>query len=265
MDRSSVLLIIALGLLVLAITIYIIINFWHIILSLIVFTILIIFTALKIRDILAIGKINRIRKSNVILIYSTNLYAIPIEVIENKNSNQKYQKQWIVNSIFPELNNGIVNFTNLDRDLEKVKITTSKDRDYKSFKTAQSVAYMTQEIYQRMNPRIEEAREQIEKLRRGKTLALSSRVYQAKAETFSNRIEQLQSFVEQTNILKEKYTHFIRESLIGSELSQFNLEAQPNDLEYQAKLQAEFSILNEKYEDLKNEINAYVELSKDRL
>lgn len=244
--------------------VYIIIEFWYILLSLIALAIFIVFASVITIDLLTNRKINKIQKSDVILIPSTTLYSIPIEVIKKSSTNQNTENQWIVVSVRPELNHDIVDFVPLEHNLNKVEIPTSKDAEHQSFKTAKSISYLTQEIYQRMNPKIDAAKEQIEQLRGGKTLALSSTIYQAKAEIYANKINQFKSFIEQTEILKEKYAHFIRESLIGAELSKFNLEAQSNDLEYQVKLHTEFEMLSEKYEDLKNEIDAYVDLSENK-
>jgi hypothetical protein len=250
--------------------IYILIKYWVFFLSLLVGIIALSLTITFISNRLLMRKVNKIQESDAISIPSQTLYSIPLEADKitknlplknSKHTRTNQQSTWLIKSIRPELENGVVKFIEFSHEINKVKVMSKEPQD-SNFQTIKQISPLTKEIFNKIDPQLIEFNKQKDELQRLQELVSSSEVYRSKAEIYARGAAQIQQLIGNARDLRQEYLKFIREILIGAELSRFDPESMSDVLERKVVLDSKYQVITSKYQDLKLEMEAYSELSK---
>ncbi|AFZ35349.1 hypothetical protein Sta7437_1791 [Stanieria cyanosphaera PCC 7437] len=248
-------------LLIVLFCLFILIKYWYIFVSLIAGIIGLYLATKLISYILLQQKITKIQNSDVVSIPSQTLYSIPIDIVKIPGEPKK-SVQWIVKSIRPELNDGILNFVKLEHEINKTKLIKQENPKDTNFQTIKKISSLTKEIFNKINPQITELNNKKNELKRLENLVLTSNIYQSKAQLYSRAGVQVQQLIQTTEDLKHEYSQVIREELINAELCRFDPESISHFLEEKIVLQAKYEAIRTQCQDLKNEIEAYTNLTK---
>ena len=199
----------------------------------------------------------QVKKSNLLYLTKQELYIIPLEW--TKKAKDKY---WKVKYVYPWLLNNKLSFTEGVAPINQLRLVKSASRknlklEAMKQEAMKQVAAPTQEIFPKILPQMTEFQQQIQELSRLKNLALSSNLYSEKASLFSRAIIQLENLEQDSKILRGKSLNYIREVLIGVELSGFNPDILPDPIEYHLNFQQQYNLIKEQYETIRLEVEAY--------
>ena len=198
----------------------------------------------------------QVKKSNLLYLTKQELYIIPLEW--TKKAKDKY---WKVKYVYPWLLNNKLSFTEGVAPINQLRLVKSASRKNLKLEAMKQVAAPTQEIFQKILPQMTEFQQQIQELTRLKNLALSSNLYSEKASLFSRAIVQLENLEQASKKLRGNSLDYIREILIGVELSGFNPDILPDPIEYHLNFQQQYNLIKEQYETISLEVEAYNSLS----
>ncbi|MBE9223368.1 hypothetical protein IQ215_11735 [Cyanobacterium stanieri LEGE 03274] len=270
---------------------FIVIIYWQLLLTAIILGILfyILFRYCFIAFFLS-AKLEKIKTSNLILIYDKTNYFIPLNVFDNWNKINKgffnrfpiiknkeitviindimykmiHSMKWKVEYILPEIQENDLVFHYFQCDLNEVKFINTqrqlRDLDYQSMaQVSEPIKILKLQI----EPQISEFHKQLNELDKLEKLALSSEVFAGRVEWFKRAKIQIQNLIDETKKIENQSLKFIRETLIGQKLAQFDPENLPDINNWTLTIGSHFNDIQDKYQTLKVEINTYDSLTNE--
>ncbi|MGY6530963.1 MAG: hypothetical protein ACXITR_13650 [Cyanobacterium sp.] len=264
---------------------FIVIVYWQLILTTIILGILfyILFRYCFISFFLS-PKLEKIKKSNVILISEKVSYFIPLNVFDDSSHVNKgffshfpiiknnditikinnivykliHSMQWKVEYLLPEIQENDLVFNSFQCNLNEVHFINTKhqlkDLDYQSMiQVSEPIKILKLKI----EPQINEFYKQLNELDKLEKLALSSEVFAGRVEWFKRAKIQIQNLIDETKKIENQSLKFIRETLIGQKLAQFDPENLPDINNWNLAVGNHFNDIKDKYQTLKVEINTY--------
>ncbi len=169
-------------------------------------------------------------------------------------------RKYTVTTVQPQLNgNGII-FPEFIYKPKEVDIVVESQQS--AFLTMKQVANPTKDIFIKIIPQIIELDRKISELIHLENLAASSDVYAAQSHLYLRARQQIQDLRSNAEKLHQECKKFIREVLIGEELARFNPDSIPDLASYKFMFDAQYQVINQRYQMLNDEMQAYAELRK---
>jgi hypothetical protein len=227
--------------------------------------------------LLFLPRLKKLEKSNVIFIFERKIYAVPIKVLEETQNYpvnvwqpasrhqeqgrypteiQRTGKAWVVKSVCPGLCNGELVFAEMSHRIDGVKIIDEEKSLSLDSKVTRQVSALVKELYCQLEPKLLELNQKISELERVERLARSSEVYAKQAHLYARAASQLRNLIREGQELRDECLRFIRETLIGAEISKFEPDALPDALAWKLQFQVKYRAINEQYQTLRDEVEA---------
>lgn len=246
---------------------WLIVQFWYVFVGIALIAALVLIA----KRYFLLLEVSTLKTADVIFLPKQHAYAIAIDVFQQEREivrpteqrTYKHRRQeWMVKSIRPELNGDQVEFVESIDPIEDVAIVAEEaNSNNLDLEIARQVSLPVKEIYS-LKPKLMEFDQKVEELRRKERLANSSEVYTEKAQLFARASVQVEELISAGDKLRVDCLKFIRETLIGAELAKFDPETLPDPLEWKLKFQTTGEAFSERLQMLRDEINAFSELSK---
>ena len=187
-------------------------------------------------------------------------YLIPVKVFDLGKG------EGLLRFVRPQLKDGNLDLQPKIKNLRKVEPV---DRDAPSDRRssveriiAEKLSAPVKEIYC-LEGEIQTHKVEIGKLEAKLELARKSSVYLDWAETYVQRIAERRELILLAESIHQECTNFIKEVLIGKELSEADLDFVPDLLEKKIELEQSYQTASDKYQSLKDEVEAYAQLRKE--
>ena len=207
----------------------------------------------------SLPKLSKLRdgKVDVIKIGKQENYAVPIKVFKEP------RRGWMVRSVCPILQNTTVSFVEQSHPLKEVGLVDASKPHTLAYEVSKQVSAPTKELYGELESKLDELQQKIVELERIEALARSSEIYSQQADLYARALRQLHDMVEDGYKLRKKCKAFIRETLIGAEISKLEPTALPDSLGWKIEFQEKYKAISTQYQILNDEIEALVSLRKE--
>ncbi len=200
-------------------------------------------------------KLSKLKEGSVsvIQINKGKKYAIPVEVL--KESGQG----WVVKAVRPELGHSTISFVEQTHPVRKIRLVNEQEAPT----VARQVSAPVKELYGDLEAKLAELKRKIAELERIEALVRSSEIYAPQAELYARALRQLHSMVEDGYALRQKCKTFIRETLIGAEISKLEPTTLPDVSDWKIEFQEKYKAISSQYQTLNDEVEALVSLQKE--
>jgi len=201
-------------------------------------------------------------RSVLVLDKASRKYCIPVRIFDLG------KEEGVLRFVCPQLKNGSLDLQPEIKDLRKIdfvksgKENSSGKRSRIECIVIEKLSSPVKEIY-RLESEIQSHRAEIEKLEKKLELAQGSSVYSDWAETYVQKIDERKELILLAESIHQECTSFIKEVLIGKELSEADLDLVPDLLDKKIELEQSYLQASDKYQSLKDEVEAYSQLRKE--
>lgn len=220
-------------------------------------------------------QLKELKKSSLIFIFGREMYAVPIKVLKEMRrypanvrhpasrhqdggrypiERSKTRKVWVVKSVCPELCDGELVLTEMTHRITEIKIVNEGKSPDLNSKVIRQLSAPLKELYCQLEPKLLELNQQIRELEQIERLTRSSEVYATQADLYARAASQLRDLVREGQELRRECLRFIRETLIGAEVSKFEPDTLPDALAWKLQFQTRYQAINEQYQTLRDEV-----------
>lgn len=167
--------------------------------------------------------------------------------------------------VFPKLTSeGDVQYIYSWHNIQSIHIPALEKVDTQgkvNLRVAQELAFLVKEHIQFVEPEILNLREQWHKINELLDLVATSEFYASQQGIYERALLQVENLLDKAEELQQVYVRFIREVLIGRQVTGYNPNLLPDD---SLAIDNQYKRVREEYQNIKDTATAYAELLRTR-
>lgn len=210
------------------------------------FLIIVIATIFLFKLITKLVKISILLKARVVFLPAQKTYAIPLRMVGMSK----------IRLLIAELHGSCLNYRQENFSSSEVRFIKGRSTYRKTWAIRQ-ISGIAKELVEKVQSQQTDLGDRLDELTRLEDLAMSSEIYGEQAQLYSRAKLQVWNLLNSNYQLEKECEKFMRESLIGGELSNYDSNNIPDILSGKIRLDSRCKQIAAEYEHLKLEMEAY--------